>query len=331
MQKAFDTVEHDILFSKLEHYGVRDLANEWFKSYQIENMSQLMVIILILLMQKIVVPQGSVLGPLLFLIYINDLNQALKFSKNHHFPDDANLIDFIKSVNRLNKHVNLDLKNLTYWLNANKIALNVEKTELVIFKHQRKKLDSPTKIKINRKRLYPSKSVKYLGIKIESLNLKKHIYGIAIKSNRANALLYTIRNFLNRHILRTIYFAIFDTHLNYGNLIWDQYLNTVSRIVVLQKKALRIMNFHSRDSHSSPIFKSNHILKLENKILIENILFISKSLNSLLPPIFKNWFTFCSDVHNYQTVLSTCDKIFKPSNSTDSFEKNSINIGANIS
>ena len=64
MQKAFDTVEHDILFSKLEHYGVRDLANEWFKSYQIENMSQLMVIILILLMQKIVVPQGSVLGPL---------------------------------------------------------------------------------------------------------------------------------------------------------------------------------------------------------------------------------------------------------------------------
>ena len=118
------------------------------------------------------------------------------------------------------------------------------------------------------------------------------------------------------------------THLNYGNLIWGQNLNAVSRIVILQKKALRIMNFQSRDSHSSPIFKSNHILKLEDKIPIENILFINKSLNKLLPPIFKNWFTFCSDVTNYQTVSSTSDKIFKPSHRTDSFGKKLITIGA---
>ena len=167
-----------------------------------------------------------------------------------------------------------------------------EKTELVIFKHQRKKLDSPIKIKLNRKRLYPSKSVKYLGIKIdESLNWKQHILDIAIKLNRANSFLYTIRNFVNRHILRTIYFAIFDTHLNYANLIWGQNLNAVSRIVILQKKALIIMNFQSRDSHSSPLFKSNDILKFEDKILIENILFINKSVNNLHSPIFKNWFT----------------------------------------
>ena len=81
-----------------------------------------------------------------------------------------------------------------------------------------------------------------------------------------------IRNSVNRHILRTIFFAIFDTHLNYGNLTCGQNLNVVSRIVIIQKKALRTMNFQSRDSHSSPLFKSNHILKLEEKILIENIL-----------------------------------------------------------
>ena len=88
------------------------------------------------------------------------------------------------------------------------------------------------------------------------------------------------------------------------------------------------MNFQSRDSHSSPLFKSNHILKLEDKILIENILFINKSFNNLLPPIFKSWFTFCSDVHNYQTVSSTADKIFKPSYRTDSYGRNSFTIGA---
>ena len=121
---------------------MRGLANEWFKSY-LSNRKQYVSINGYdsnLADVKFGVPQWSVLGPLLFLIYINDLNQALKFCKVHHFADDTNLIHFSKSVNRLNKHVNLDLKNLTYWLNANKISLNVKKTELVIFKRQRKEL-----------------------------------------------------------------------------------------------------------------------------------------------------------------------------------------------
>ena len=88
------------------------------------------------------------------------------------------------------------------------------------------------------------------------------------------------------------------------------------------------MNFQSRDSHACPLFKSNHILKLKDKILIENILFNNKSFNNLLPPIFKSFFTFCSDVHNYQTVSSTSDKIFKPSYRTDSYGKNSVTMAA---
>ena len=127
-----------------------------------------------------------------------------------------------------------------------KISLNVKKTELVIFKHRRKKLDSPIKIKLSRERLYPSKSVKYYGIKIdENLSWKQNIHAIAMKLNRSNALSYTIRNLVKRHILRTIYFVIFDTHLNYANLIWGQNLNAASRIVILQKKALRIFSLET--------------------------------------------------------------------------------------
>ena len=107
--------------------------------------------------------------------------------------------------------------------------MNVKKTELAIFKHQRKKLDSRIKIKLNGKRLYPSESGKYCGIKIdENLNWKQHIHDIAVKLNRANALLFTIRNYVNKNILRTICSAIIDYHINYTNLIWDQSLCTLS-------------------------------------------------------------------------------------------------------
>ena len=108
------------------HYGIRGLVNEWFKSY-LSNRKQYVSINGYdsnLADVKFGVPKGSVLGLLLFLVYINDLNQALKFCKVHHFADDTNLIHFSKSVYRLNKYVNLDLKNLTYWLNANRILLN---------------------------------------------------------------------------------------------------------------------------------------------------------------------------------------------------------------
>ena len=160
----------------------------------------------------------------------------------------------------------------------------MEKTELVIFKHQRKKLDTEIKIKLNRKRLYPSQSVRYLGIKIDqNLNWKDHINDIAVKLNRANALLFKIRNFVNITILKTIYFAIFDSHINYANLVWAQNSNAMNRILTLQNKAMRIITLESRNCHASPLFSKFKLLKFNDKLLLENVLLISKFINSLLP------------------------------------------------
>ena len=168
LQKAFDTV--DLLLAKLNHYGIRGVSNDWFKSY-LSNRNQYVSINGYesgLAALNCGVPQGSVLGPLLFLLYINDLNQAIKFCKVHHFADDTNLLCLSNSIKKLNKLVNADLKHLVNWLNANKISLNVKKTEMVIFKSKHKKFEGDLKIKFCGKRPYPTDSVKYLGVKIDT-------------------------------------------------------------------------------------------------------------------------------------------------------------------
>ena len=184
LHKAFDTVDHSILLSKLYHYGIRGLTNKWFESY-LANCKQFVSINGFVSSTSSIasgVTQESVLGPLLFLLYINDLHEAINHCTVHHFADDTNLLIINKSLKILHKLLNSDLKDLTNWLNGNKISLNVSKTELIIFKPKRKPLDFNMKIKLNGKRLYPTDSVKYLGVKIDSkLNWKSHVNVTATK------------------------------------------------------------------------------------------------------------------------------------------------------
>ena len=156
------------------------------------------------------------------------------------------------------------MKNLTNWLNANKFSLNVSKAELILFTPQMKKLDFVLKLKLNSKRIYPTKSAKYLGIEIdENLTWIDHINDIAIKLNRANAMLFKVREFLNTKILKSIYYAIFDCHLNYANTVWGQNRNSMNWLIILQKKALHIMSFECRNAHSNPLFLSGFIVVIK--------------------------------------------------------------------
>ena len=128
LQKTFDTVDHQILLAKLNHYEICGVSNDWFKSY-LSNRNQYVSINGFdsgLTSINCGVPQGSVLGPFLFLLYKNDLNQAIKICKVHHFADDTNLLCLSNSIKKL-KLVNADLKHLVNWLNANKISLNIKK------------------------------------------------------------------------------------------------------------------------------------------------------------------------------------------------------------
>ena len=330
LQKAFDTVDHQILLAKLNHYGIRGVSNDWFKSY-LSNRSHYVSINGYesgLAAINCGVPQGSVLGPKLFLLYINDLNQAIKFCKVHHFADDTNLLCLSNSIKKLNKLVNADIKRLVNWLNANKISLNVKKTEMIIFKSKQKKFEGDLKMKLCGKRLYPTESVKYQGVKINTnFSCQYHVNHLSIKLNRANALLFKMRKYVSLKILRSIYSAIFDSYLSYCCLV-RALVCTIQRIVILQKKAVRIINFQPRNSHTSPLFKQSSILKFQDKICLENILFVSKSLNNLSPSVFNTWFSFSSDQHNYETSSSTQGNLTKIFYKTNRYGKYSITVSA---
>ena len=183
---------------------------------------------------------------MLFLICINDLHYSIKFSKIH-FGDDTNLINFNSSIKVINKQVNKDFKTLRNWLSVNKIYLNVSKTDLGLFRSAKKQLDFGLKLKLNGKRLYPTNSVKYLGVKIyEHLTWKPHIDVISTKLNKANAMLSKIQHFVDQKSLKAICHAIFESHLYYYSLVWAHNSNSTKKTVYLTKKALRLMFFLRR-------------------------------------------------------------------------------------
>ena len=303
LQKAFDTVNHSILLKKLSHYGIKNTANKWFESY-LTGRQQFVSInghSSEYTTTKHGVPQGSVLGPLLFLIYINDLHVCIKNSKTFHFADDTNLLFTPSHTNFLRK-LNVDLKSLNHWLLANKISLNASKTELIVFREPKTPLPN-IKIKLNGTKLIPKSKIKYLGLIMdEHLTFKPHISTLNAKLKRANNLLSISRHYLSANLLKQTYYAQFHSHLSYGCQIWGSDTANTSKISILQNKAIRIMSFADRHTNADNLYKELKILKLNDLILSNNILFVHKALNGNSPVYFKNYFEEYKPTHTYNTT-----------------------------
>ena len=306
LQKAFDTVDHQILLKKLENYGIRGLANNWFKSY-LTNRQQYVSINGFNSSSKIMhygVPQGSVLGPLLFLIYINDLHKSIKFCTTHHFADDTNLLYVGKSLKKIQKYVNFDLKFLCNWLKANKISLNASKTELIIFRDPRKKSLHELKIKMDGQKLIPSKYVKYLGVLVDC-HLNWHAQEMALHSklSRAVGMLSKIRHYVKFDTLLMVYYGIFSSILTYGSQLWGQHNRIVSKLQKLQNKALRIMTFSPYRAKATPLFKQYNILKIADYISLQNFLFAYDSIKNNLPASIGGQLSRVETERNPRTVI----------------------------
>ena len=320
-QKAFDTVNHEILLKKLEHYGFRGVINSWFRSYLTDRRQKVVINGFESESKHLLhgVPQGSVLGPILFLIYINDLNRCIKYSTTYHFADDTNLLHISKDYKTLQRKINYDLFSLHKWLTANKISLNESKTELIYF---RKKGIAPSlNIKLHGKTLIPTKVVKYLGIYLdEFLSGEAQCAELIKKLNRANGMLAKARHYVPDLELKNIYHAIFSSHILYGSQIWTTKLISVTdKISRLQKSAMRIMTFSEFKAHSEPLFKKLEILKFKDSIVVNNCLFVYDYLNNNLPRSFTKTFIRTSEQYAYKTRQATTGKLYIPYYNTTTF------------
>ena len=289
LSKAFDTLLHNVILQKMEQYGVRGTCLSWMKSYLDKRLMRVKCTTPesskpIKSETKRVeygTPQGSCLGPLLFLIFCNDLNLQLQHLRSIQFADDTTVYMGHTNKNYLQFCVEDDLLRLQDWFRANKLTLNAGKTVALIFDSNgtnRKHTKRSNTIDSNQMQLYldkikiPILSVtKFLGIWVDDkLNWNSHIDKLETRLRTKLCMLRRGQNLLTTHAKKVLYFAQIHSLLTYGLVIWGSMTSAtnLNKIQKLQDKGVQLIAKHRP---LEDIYKENKILKVNHLIKLENI------------------------------------------------------------
>ena len=281
LSKAFDTLDHRILLHKLAFLGIRGVPLKLFESYLTCRKQAVYCNNCYSHLKSIDkgVPQGSVLGPILFLVYINDIVNTSEIFKFVIYADDTTLFLKDKNLDSLHSKLNLELNNVKSWVHANKLIINVSKTSFIFF--QNRSVNNPINpVSLDGQVIRQVTHTKFLGITIDqNLNFKQHIDQTCLKVSKITGILYRIRHNLTTEAMISIYYTLCHPHLMYCVSVWAcTWPSFLSRLSVAQNKILRCIFFLKKFDSTSYIYSEFKLMKFTSIHKYFMLLLIYKSL-----------------------------------------------------
>ena len=264
-RKAFDTINHKILLDKLSVYGIRGLPLQLLTSY-LTGRTQCVRIGSTKSTNKIVtcgIPQGSCLGPLLFLFYVNDLPNVSEHLSSVLFADDTTVFKSGDNLSQLTRHVNEDLVKIKSWCDANRLSLNIPKTSTTLFTFSNFEAQN---VLIDNIPLATVSKSNFLGICVDNkLNFSSHIQNICSKLSKSTGIFYKLKHYVPQSVLIQLYYSLIYPYLIYGNILWGStYTTHLKPLEVMQKKIIRAITNSPYNAHTTSLFKLLKILKLHD-------------------------------------------------------------------
>ena len=302
LKKAFDTVDHTILLAKLEKYGIRGITGDWFTSY-LQNRKQFCTADGHKSSAKMVtcgIPQGSCLGPLLFIIYLNDFETCLELSKASMYADDTHVTITSNNLENLLENAQRELLNISEWMRINKLTANPKKTEYMLIGHPRKvnKLDVSEPLILNNSEIKRAKKTKSLGVIVdEGLNWEQHFKIVKGKVRGGLSSLKKLKNLVPQKQLDNVYRALIESHLRYANVIWGSIPS--SKIKILQNLQDRARTIIERARIKDDW--SYNWLNVEQLIKFHRSTMTYKIMNRMCPESLWDKFPQISLHSNYNT------------------------------